>query len=147
MSKPDNFFLDISADRISARIGNQKVAALDLYPSLRALNEELRTTPLSPIDDEAADDGKMIAYLASIELDEDMRGQGTGTRLVDFMLDTARRAGTRVVYLHAADPWSRSTHRQEAYWSNKFGFRKLRFDDGSFDAPPMRLVMSPARRR
>jgi hypothetical protein len=111
----------------------QATGSVSVFSSVAALNRWLRDKPLAPIWSEV--EGK-VGYLHYLEVPAAQRGKGEGTRKALSLLEDARRQGALHIFLHAQDPMSRSSSRQVDFWS-RLGFRKIRYDDGSYWGPAM----------
>jgi GNAT superfamily N-acetyltransferase len=68
-----------------------------------------------------------VAYLASIELTEEARGRGLGTRVVQRLLEACRTRGVKLVVLHAL--------RSAGFW-RRLGFVELAPEDRELDFMP-----------
>lgn len=122
---------------VVAEVNGSAVGRMVFLDSVDDFNRAVLHTPHAPVLTPVA--GK-IGWLRYIELDESLRGKGTGTAIVQAMLAEARGNGVDAVVLHAVDPWSRNYAKQVNFWT-KMGFEPVRYDDGLYSGPPMVRVL------
>lgn len=94
-------------------LDGEPVTSIDVFASERAVNRFIGHNAIG-VSFEGLPKGR-IGYLGGIELDEKLRGQGLGSRLVGMMLDETRRLKIHTVALLSERP-------AESFWQ-RIGFR------------------------
>lgn len=95
-------------------LDDETVGSVDVFASERSLNQYIKHNAGPNTRFEGLPKGR-IGYIGGIELDENLRGQGLGSRLVGMMLDETRRLKIHTVTLLSERP-------AEAFWQ-RVGFR------------------------